>query len=67
MADLVTPGTAARQAPLSMASPKRECWSGLPFPSPEELPDPQIGPVSPMLVGGFFTTWPPGNPRTGSR
>ena len=39
----------ARQAPLSMESSKREYWSGLPSPSPGDLPDPQIKPGSPAL------------------
>ena len=43
----VTPWTIAHQAPLSMGFPRQECWSGLPFPSPEDLPDPGIEPVSP--------------------
>ena len=38
----------ARQAPLSMGFPRPECWSGLPFPSPGDLPDPGTGPVSPV-------------------
>jgi len=41
---------------------KQEYWSGLPFPSPGDLPDPGIKPASPALVGGFFTTEPPGKP-----
>ena len=54
-----TPWTVAHQAPLSMGLSKQEYWSGLPFPSPEDLPDPGIEPtsrMSPALVGGFFTT-----------
>ena len=43
----VTPRTVACQAPLSMGFPRQECWSGLPFPSPGDLPDPGIEPVSP--------------------
>ena len=35
-------------------------WSGLPFLSPGNLPDPGIEPVSPALAGGFFTIEPPG-------
>ena len=38
---------------------RQEYWSGLSFPSPGGLPDPGIKPVSPALVGGFFTTEPP--------
>ena len=42
---------------------RQEYWSGFPFPSPGDLPDPGIEPaslVSPALAGGFFTTAPPG-------
>ena len=42
--------------------PRQEYWSGLPFPSPGDLPDPGIEPISPALAGGFFTTEPPGKP-----
>ena len=41
---LVTPGTVAHQAPLSMGFSRQEYWSGLPFPSPGDLPDPGINP-----------------------
>jgi len=41
---------------------RQEYWSGLPFPTPEDLPDLGIKPVSPALAGRFFTTEPPGNP-----
>ena len=34
----------------------------MPFPSPRDLPDPRIKPVSPALAGGFFTLVPPGKP-----
>ena len=37
----------------------QEYWSGLPFPSPGDLPDPGIEPASPALAGGLFTTEPP--------
>ena len=37
-----TPWTVAYQAPLSMGFSRQECWSGLPFPSPGDLPDPGI-------------------------
>ena len=48
--------TAAHQAPLSMAFPRQEQWSGLPFPSPGDLPDPGIEPTSPAPpAGGVFT------------
>ena len=40
----------------------QEYWSGLPFLSPRDLPDPGIEPASPVLAGGFFITEPPGKP-----
>ena len=43
----VTPWTAAWQVPLSMGSPRQEYWNGLPFPSPGDLPNPEIAPTSP--------------------
>ena len=46
----------AFQAPLSMGFSREEYWSGLLSPSPEDLPDPGIKPMSPALAGGFFTT-----------
>ena len=48
-----------------MGFPRQEYWSGLPFPPPADLPDPEIEPVSlvsPALAGGFLTTGPPGKP-----
>ena len=57
-----TPWTVAHQALLSVGFPRQEYWSGLPFPSPEDLPDPEIEPLSPALTGGFFTTESPGKP-----
>ena len=57
------PWTAAHQAPLSMGFSGQEYWSGLPFPSPGDLPDPGIEPTPPALTGGFFTTAPPGKPK----
>ena len=54
-----TPWTVAHQAPLSMGFSRQEYESGLPRPSPGDLPDPAIEPVpltSPALAGGFFTT-----------
>ena len=47
--------------------PSWEYWSGLPFPSPEDLPNPGIEPTSPTLAGVFFTTEPPGKPKLCSR
>ena len=59
----VTPQTVAYKAPLSTEFSRQGYWSGLPFPSPEELPDPGIklaSLMSPALAGEFFTpsaTW----------
>ena len=39
---LVTPWTVACQAPLSMGFPRQDYWNGLPFPSPGDLPDPNL-------------------------
>ena len=50
----------ARQAPQSIGFPRQECWSGLPFPSPGDLPNPRTEPMSPILAGRFFTTEAPG-------
>ena len=47
------------QATLSVEFSRQEYWSGLPFPTPGDIPDPGIKPMSPLspaLVGGFFTT-----------
>ena len=55
----MTPWIVALQAPLSMGFSRQEYWSGLPFPPPGDLPNPDIEPaslMSPALVGGFFTT-----------
>ena len=54
-----TPWTTACQAPLSMEFSRQEYWSGLPFPTPGNLPNPGIkhtSPVSPELAGRLFTT-----------
>ena len=64
----VTPWTGACQASLSMDSSMQEYWSGLPFPTPGDLPNPGIEPeslASPASAGGFFfflTTAPLGKP-----
>ena len=50
-----TPWTVAHQAPLSMEFSRQEYWSGLPFPSPGDLPDPGIEPGSPALQADAFT------------
>ena len=49
-------------APLSMAFPWQDYWSGLPFPSPGYLPNPRTEPTSPVppaLADRFFATGPP--------
>ena len=58
----VTPWTVAYQAPLSMGFSRQEFWSGLPFPSPGDLPDPGIEPWSPSLQAGVLPSEPPGSP-----
>ena len=53
----------ARQAPLSMEFSRQEFWSELPFPIPEDLPDPGINPTSPAspaFASKLFTSEPPG-------
>ena len=55
-----TQWTVAHQALPSMGFSRQEYWSGLPFPSPGDLPDPGIEPKSPALQVEFFTTEPPG-------
>ena len=51
----VTPWTVALQAPLSMEFSRQKYWSGLPFPSPEDLPNPGIKPMSPASSDRSFT------------
>jgi len=45
---------------------KQENWSGLPFPSPGDLPEPEIEPEPPALAGGVFTTEPAGKQLVGA-
>ena len=42
--------------PLSVGFPRQRHWSGLPFPSPGDHPNPGVEPMSTALVDGFFTT-----------
>ena len=54
-----TQRTITCQAPLSMEFPRQECWSGLAYPSPADLPNPGMEPTflaAPVLVSGFLTT-----------
>ena len=57
-----TPWTVAYLASLSMGFSRQEYWSGLPFPSPGDLPDPGIEPRSPTLEADALTYEPPGKP-----
>ena len=59
----VTPWTVASQAPLSMGFSMQEYWSGLPFPSPEDLPDPWIETGSPALQADDSLSEPPGKSK----
>ena len=45
-----------------MGFSRQECWNGLPFPSPGDLPDPGIEPRSPTLQADALTSEPPGKP-----
>ena len=53
---LVTPWTVAHQAPLAMGFPRQEYWSGLPFPSSGDFPDPGIKSRSPALQADSLPT-----------
>ena len=59
---LVTPWTAAYQAPPSVGLSRQEYWSGVPLPSPGDLLDPGIKLWFPALAGRFYTTEQPGKP-----
>ena len=56
-----TPWTGAHQAPLSMGFSKQDYWSGLSFPTPGDLPGPEMKPSSSTLAGRHFTTLPLGS------
>ena len=58
-----TPWTVGHQAPASMGFPRQEYWSGLPIPSPGDLPDPETEPGSPTLQADALTSEPPGKPN----
>ena len=62
----VTPWTVAYQAPPSMGFSRQEYWSGLPFLSPGDLPNPGIKPRSPALQADALTSEPPGKPLVNS-
>ena len=60
------PWTIARQDALSMEFYRKDYWSGLPFPTPGNIPNPGVEPmslVSPALAGEFLTPEPPGKPH----
>ena len=57
-----TTWTVAYQAPPFMGFSRQECWSGLPFPSAGDLPDPGIKPRSPALQADALPSEPPGKP-----
>ena len=65
MSDLfVISWTVAHQALLSMGFPRKEYWSGLPFPPPGDHPNPGVEHTSLALASRFFTTVLPGKPPT---
>ena len=59
----MTPWTVAYQAPPSMGFSRQQCWSGLPFPSPGNLPDPGIKSGSPALQADALPSEPTGKPK----
>jgi len=61
-----TPWSVARQAPRTMGFSSQEYWSGLPCPSPGDLPDPWIEPGSPALQADTLPSEPPGKPLRAS-
>ena len=63
MSDFVTPWTLALQAALSMEFSRQEYWSGLPFPSPGDLPDPGMKPRSSTFQADSLPSKPPGKPQ----
>ena len=62
-----TPWTVAYQASPSMGFSKQEYWSGLPVPSPGDLPNPETGPGSPTLEADPLTSEPPGIRQTAEK
>ena len=62
MSDFANSWTVAHEAPLSMAF-RQEHWSELPFPPPEDLPNPRTEPASPASAGRFFTAAPLEKPK----
>ena len=66
VSDSLPPCTVAPQVPLFMGFPRQEHWSGLPFSSPGDLPNPGIETGSPALAGEFFVTELPRKPSFGT-
>ena len=62
VSDSATPRTVDNQAPLSLGFSRQEYWNGLPFPSPEDLPNPGIKPRSPALQADSLPSELPGKP-----
>ena len=60
-----TPWTLAYQGPPSMRFSRQEYWSGLPFPSPGDLPNPGIEPRPPALQADALPSEPPGKQNRG--
>ena len=58
-----TPWALALQAPLSMGFSRQEYWSGLPVPSPGDLPNSGTEPGPPMLQADFSPSEAPGKPK----
>ena len=65
--DSATPWTVAHQAPLSMELSRLEYWSGLPLPTPGDLPNPGIEPRSPALQADSLPYEPPGKQKDGAQ
>ena len=63
MSDSATSWTIAHQSPLSLGFPRQEYWSGLPFLSPGDVPDPGIEPTSPAWQADSFPVEPHGKPH----
>ena len=64
---LATPWTAACQAPLSMGFSRQEYWSGLPFPTPGDIPNPVVEPRFPPLQADSLPSKSPGKSQKCSR
>ena len=63
LSDSVTTWTVACEAPLSMGFSRQKYWSGLPFLSPGDLPDPGVELTSPALQADSLPIEPPGKPK----